>query len=154
MDRPFATIDTSSAQTIRPGFPEYASTASTAEFSRFFHTYATLAKATRAGARYQISQPPGSPDATAKNIVVFGNPAGTGTPVVAGLPTAKVKVTPNKTGGTVQTVTVSGDDEVEQAVTRCVADDADHLGPLVEHRQQVRAGVDRVIQAPCLDREQ
>lgn len=81
----------------------------TAEFGRFFHTYSTLAKATRAGARYQISQPPGASDATAKNLVVFGNPAGTGTPVVAGLTTAQVKVTPNKVGPAVQTVTVSID---------------------------------------------
>ena len=79
-----------------------------AEFGRFFHTYSTLAKATRAGARYQIGQPPDSPDVTtAKNIVVFGNAAGTGQPVVAGLTTAQVKVTPNKVGTTVETVTVS-----------------------------------------------
>jgi len=77
------------------------------EFGRFFYTYSTLSKATRAGARYQISQPPGSSDATAKNLVVFGNPAGTGSPVVAGLSTTNVLVTANKTGGTVQTVTVS-----------------------------------------------
>jgi Flp pilus assembly protein TadG len=80
-----------------------------AEFGRFFHTYSTLSKATRAGARYQISQPPGTSDAVAKNIVVFGNPAGTGQPVAAGLSTAHVKVVPNKTGATVQTVTVSID---------------------------------------------
>jgi Flp pilus assembly protein TadG len=80
-----------------------------AEFGRFFHTYSTLAKATRAGARYQISQPPGTPDAAAKNLVVFGNAAGTGRPVAAGLSTAQVKVTPNKVGGRVETVTVSID---------------------------------------------
>lgn len=81
----------------------------TAEFARFFNTYSTLAKATRAGARYQISQPPGASDAAARNIVVYGNPAGTGTPVAAGLSTAQVKVTPNRAGGAVQTVTVSID---------------------------------------------
>ena len=31
----------------------------TAEFGRFFYTYSTLAKAARAGVRYQISQPSG-----------------------------------------------------------------------------------------------
>jgi len=77
------------------------------EFGRFFYTFSTLSKATRAGARYQISQPPGSSDATAKNLVVYGNPAGTGSPVVAGLSTSNVQVTPNKVGGAVQTVTVS-----------------------------------------------
>ena len=82
----------------------------TAEFGRFFNTYSTLAKATRAGVRYQISQPPDTPDyTTAKNIVVFGNAAGTGQPVVAGLTTAQVKVTQSKTGTTVNSVTISID---------------------------------------------
>jgi Flp pilus assembly protein TadG len=78
-----------------------------AEFGRFFYTYSTLSKATRAGARYQISQPPGASDAAAKNLVVYGNAAGTGSPVVSGLSPANVQVTPNKTGSHVETVTVS-----------------------------------------------
>jgi Flp pilus assembly protein TadG len=81
----------------------------TAEFGRFFHTYSTLSKATRVGARYQISQPPEASDAAARNLVVFGNAAGTGQPVVTGLSTAQVKVTPNKVGSNVETVTVSID---------------------------------------------
>lgn len=80
-----------------------------AEFGRFFHTYSTLAKAARAGARYQVSQPPGSSDAAARNLVVYGNTAGAGEPVVSGLTTAQVKVTPNRVGSSVQTVTVSID---------------------------------------------
>jgi Flp pilus assembly protein TadG len=79
-----------------------------AEFGRYFYEYTTLAKATRAGTRYLISaKSSGAEDAIAKNIVVYGNPAGTGTPVVKGLTPANVVVT--RTGGTPtvpQTVTV------------------------------------------------
>jgi Flp pilus assembly protein TadG len=78
----------------------------TAEFGRFMYTYTTLAKATRAGARYAVSQPPVLTDAQTAKMVVYGNTAGTGTPVVAGLDTTKVNITrtvvPNGT-----TVTIS-----------------------------------------------
>ncbi|MDQ1559350.1 MAG: hypothetical protein QOD32_2410 [Pyrinomonadaceae bacterium] len=78
----------------------------TAEFGRFFYTYTTLLKGTRAAARYLSSQPPGAGDAAARNLLVYGNTAGTGTPVASGLTTANVKITPTKTGGTTQTQTV------------------------------------------------
>jgi Flp pilus assembly protein TadG len=79
----------------------------TAEFGRFFYTYSTLAKATRAGARYQISQPPGTNWTLTKNLVVYGNTAGTGTPVVTGLTTANVTITENRNAsGALQTITV------------------------------------------------
>jgi Flp pilus assembly protein TadG len=78
----------------------------TAEFGRFFHAYTTLLKGTRAAARYLVSQPPGAGDAAARNLLVYGNTAGTGTPVASGLTTANVKITPVKTGGTTQTTTV------------------------------------------------
>lgn len=68
--------------------------AATAEFGRFFYEYTTLAKATRAGTRYLITAPSkAASDAEAKNIVVYGNPAGTGTPIVSGITTANVVVT-------------------------------------------------------------
>jgi Flp pilus assembly protein TadG len=79
----------------------------TAEFGRFFYTYTTLSKATRAGARYQISQVPGTNFALTKNLVVYGNTAGTGSPVVTGLTTANVQVTENRSGGALQTISVS-----------------------------------------------
>lgn len=79
----------------------------TAEFGRFFYTYSTLSKATRVGARYQVSQPPGTNFAQTKNLVVYGNMTGTGAPVAAGLTTANVQVVENKAGGATQTVTVS-----------------------------------------------
>ena len=68
--------------------------AATAEFGRFFYTYTTLAKATRAGVRYLGTAPINSlEDARAKNIVVYGNPNGTGTPILTGLTPAQVVIT-------------------------------------------------------------
>ena len=78
-----------------------------AEFGRFFYAYTTLSKATRAGARYLVSQPVGTMDSTARNIVIYGNTAGTGTPVVEGLSAANVQIIPNKTGGTTQSQTIA-----------------------------------------------
>ncbi|MCA1567332.1 MAG: pilus assembly protein [Acidobacteria bacterium] len=79
----------------------------TAEFGRFFHTYTTLLKGTRAAARYLVSQPPGAGTAAAKNLVVYGNTAGAGTPIAGGLTTANIKITPSANGsGVPQTQTV------------------------------------------------
>jgi Flp pilus assembly protein TadG len=78
----------------------------TAEFGRFFYTYTTLLKGTRAASRYLVSQPVGTSDAAARNLVVYGNTAGTGTPVASGLTTANVVITPNKVGAKTQTVEI------------------------------------------------
>ncbi len=68
--------------------------AATAEFGRYFYEYTTLAKASRAGARYLATSAVNSTqDATARNIVVYGNPAGTGSPIFYGLTTANVVIT-------------------------------------------------------------
>ncbi len=65
----------------------------TAEFGRFFYTYQTLAKATRTGARYlSIKAATADNDEKAQNMVVYGNPEGTGDPVVAGLTPGMVRV--------------------------------------------------------------
>ena len=73
--------------------------ASTAEFGRYFYEYTTLAKAARVGTRYLSTAPTiAAEDTTAKNIVVYGNPAGSGTPILPGLATTNVKVT--RIGGT------------------------------------------------------
>jgi Flp pilus assembly protein TadG len=70
-----------------------------AEFGRFFYTYQTLSKATRAGARYLTTEPAaGAADARAKNLVVYGNESGAGAPVVSGLAGGNVRVM--RTGGT------------------------------------------------------
>ena len=69
-----------------------------AEFGRFFYTYATLAKATRSATRYLTVEPLGGTDLKAANLVVYGDPAGDGSPVVEGLTTGQVRIT--RTGGT------------------------------------------------------
>jgi Flp pilus assembly protein TadG len=72
--------------------------AAIAEFSCYFYEYTTLAKATRVGARYlATSAVKTAEDTNAKNIIVFGNAAGTGTPILAGLATSNVTIT--RTGG-------------------------------------------------------
>jgi Flp pilus assembly protein TadG len=65
------------------------------EFGRYFYEYTTAAKAARVGARYLASKSvTGSTNyvANAKNMVVYGNIAGTGSPVVTGMTTANVDV--------------------------------------------------------------
>lgn len=66
----------------------------TAEFGRYFYEYTTLAKASQAGARY-LSSNLVDPleDSKAKNLVVYGNTAGTGTPILPGLATSQVVIT-------------------------------------------------------------
>jgi Flp pilus assembly protein TadG len=81
----------------------------TAEFGRYFYEYTTLAKSSRVGSRYlSTAVVNGTEDAAAKNIVVYGNTAGTGSPILTGLSTTHVVIT--RQGGTPvlpQTVTVS-----------------------------------------------
>lgn len=68
--------------------------ATTAEFGRFFYEYSTLAKAARAGSRYLVTAGVSvDEDTRAKNIVVYGNPEGTGSPIINGLTTANVTIT-------------------------------------------------------------
>lgn len=65
-----------------------------AEFGRYFYEYTTLDKAVRAGSRYLTStKVSAAEDTRAKNIVVYGNPNGTGTPIVKGLTVANVTIT-------------------------------------------------------------
>jgi Flp pilus assembly protein TadG len=79
--------------------------AATAEFGRFFYEYTTLAKAARVGTRYLVTTA-NCPvyDTQAKNLVVYGNIAGTGTPVVKGLLPANIQVIRKNASGAVQTV--------------------------------------------------
>jgi TadE-like protein len=68
--------------------------AAVAEFGRYFYEYTTLAKAARVGTRYLSTVPVTSTeDAIAKNIVVYGNPAGSGSPILAGLSPSNVVIT-------------------------------------------------------------
>jgi hypothetical protein len=78
--------------------------AATAEFGRYFYNYATLAKATRAGARYLSTTPVKTvtsgggvnptEDIRAKRLVVYGDPnAGdSSTPVIPGLSVGHVEI--------------------------------------------------------------
>ncbi len=80
----------------------------TAEFGRYFYEYTTLAKSARVGARYLATAAVNSTeDTNANNIVVYGNSAGTGNPILSGLSTTNVTIT--RSGGVPvlpQTVTV------------------------------------------------
>jgi len=68
--------------------------AATAEFGRYFYEYTTLAKAARVGSRYLATAPTvAAEDANAKNIVVYGNAAGTGSPILADLDPSHVVIT-------------------------------------------------------------
>jgi Flp pilus assembly protein TadG len=70
--------------------------AATAEFGRYFYEYTTLAKAARTGTRYLITSKVNCFEANqAKNLVVYGNTAGTGAPLIEGLTTDNVTVSPN-----------------------------------------------------------
>ena len=85
----------------------------TAEFGRYFHQYTTLAKSARMGARYLSNAciKPGE-DVNAKNLVVYGNAAGTGSPILDGLTTGNITIAKKDlyggaTDGVPRTVTVS-----------------------------------------------
>ena len=54
-----------------------------AEFGRYFYEYTTLSKAARVGARYLVTQKVDCVQADlARNLVVYGNTAGTGSPIL------------------------------------------------------------------------
>ena len=85
--------------------------AAVAEFGLFFYEYTTVAKASRVGARYLASKSVTSSvnyEVIARNIVVYGNETGTGSPVLSGLTTENVSITyQGGTTGVPDTVTVS-----------------------------------------------
>jgi Flp pilus assembly protein TadG len=62
----------------------------TTEFGRAFYEYNTLVKAARAGVRYLSMQTPGTHTAEARNIIVYGNTAGSGSTMLPRLTTARV----------------------------------------------------------------
>jgi Flp pilus assembly protein TadG len=60
--------------------------AAVAEFGRYFEAYTTLAKGSRTAARYlATADSHGLDDLNAKKLVVYGNLAGAGSPIVNGL---------------------------------------------------------------------
>lgn len=81
----------------------------TVEFGRALHQFNTVAKSVRDAARYLSVQPPGTNLTQAANLIVYGNTAGTGTPVAPGLTTSHVQAPVWQTVGTapvMNTVTV------------------------------------------------
>jgi Flp pilus assembly protein TadG len=67
--------------------------ASVAEFGRFYYEYTTLAKGARVGTRFlATARTDGLDDLAAKNLVVYGNMNGTGSPIISGLTTAHVTI--------------------------------------------------------------
>lgn len=78
----------------------------TAEFGRFFYTYNTLAKSTRAGARYLTASNKATDD-QAKLLVVNGTTDDGASPILSGLSTGNVNITREETvPGFPATVTV------------------------------------------------
>lgn len=78
--------------------------AGVAEFGRYFQTYTTLAKGSRVAARFlATARANGLDDAAAKNLVVYGNLAGTGNPIVDGLTVDNVSITRRNGAGAVTT---------------------------------------------------
>ena len=81
----------------------------TVEFGRAIWQYNTLTKSVRDAARYLSLQTPGTKMAQAKNLVVYGNLAGTGAPLARGLSTSNVPDPVWQTAGTtpvINTVTI------------------------------------------------
>jgi Flp pilus assembly protein TadG len=77
--------------------------AATAEFGRYFYEYNTLAKAARIGARYMVTASVSDFERSqARKLVVYGNTAGTGAPLIEGLTTDNVVVTARDDSGVEQ----------------------------------------------------
>ena len=83
----------------------------TTEFGRAIWEYNTLTKSVRDAARYLSVQTPGSHITETRNLIVYGNVAGTGTPLARGLTATTARV-PDPTwqtagsGPVINTVTV------------------------------------------------
>ncbi len=76
------------------------------EFGRALWTHNALTDAARRGARYAVLHTSGDINSV-RNVVVYGNPAGTGNPMLNNLSTANVSVAYNNFGLNDGTVTVS-----------------------------------------------
>ena len=81
-----------------------------AEFGRYFYEYTTAAKAARVGARYLASKSVNSGtnyELQAKNLVVYGNIGGTGSPVLPGMTISNVDVQYGGATGIPDTITIN-----------------------------------------------
>jgi hypothetical protein len=78
--------------------------ASVAEFGRYFYEYTTLAKGSRTAIRYLVTaRTNGLDDLAAKNLVIYGNLDGTGSPIVSGLKLENVDITRRDVDGALVT---------------------------------------------------
>jgi len=67
--------------------------AAVAEFGRYYQAYTTLAKGSRTAVRYMATaRANGLDDAAGKNLLVYGNLAGTGSPIVKDLKVSNVVI--------------------------------------------------------------
>lgn len=81
----------------------------TTEFGRAMYEYNLITKSTRDAVRYLSTQTQNTHTAEAANLIVYGNIAGTGTPLARGLTLAMVQAPVWQTAGTnplISTVTV------------------------------------------------
>jgi Flp pilus assembly protein TadG len=81
----------------------------TTEIGRALYQYNSITKSVRDAARYLSTQTPGTHQAEAQNLIVYGNIAGTGDPVAPGLSTTNVSPPvweAQGTGPVINTVTV------------------------------------------------
>jgi Flp pilus assembly protein TadG len=81
----------------------------TTEFGRAMYQYNTLTKSVRHAVRYLSIQTPGTHTTEARNLIVYGNLAGTGTPLALGLSINNVSTPTWQSAGTnpvISTVTV------------------------------------------------
>lgn len=78
--------------------------AAVAEFGRYFYEYTTLAKGSRVAVRYLATAcTNGADDAAAKNLVIYGNLAGSGNPILSNLTPSNVTITRRNSAGTPMT---------------------------------------------------
>lgn len=81
----------------------------TTELGRAMYQYNTITKSLRDGARYLSVHAPGTHLTEARNLIVYGNVAGTGAPLTVGLTLARVPNPTWQSAGTnpnINTVTV------------------------------------------------
>jgi Flp pilus assembly protein TadG len=79
----------------------------TTEFGRALYQYNTLAKSVRDGARYLSIQLPNTHLTEARNLIVYGNTAGTGQALAQGLATSHVPDPTWQTAGTAPEIVIS-----------------------------------------------
>ncbi len=65
-------------------------TFTTTEFGRAIYHYGVLTHSVRQAVRYLSTQTPGEGAETARKLVIYGNPEGTGTPLLPGLSATQV----------------------------------------------------------------